>query len=126
VAQVGPPALCHAEQVASRLHDADWGVRAAAANALGKIGKAAGPYAAELIALLGDINPTVRAAVLSALPKLGGDVARLHWQKVVHSLENDESDMVRNTAFEVIREMCKQKPGAEREEEERRNAHRIR
>lgn len=35
----GPVALTHVDEVASRLKDADWGVRAAAANALAAMGK---------------------------------------------------------------------------------------
>ena len=117
--QEGTAALSHIDEIVRKLKDADWGVRAAAADVVANMGEAAEPFAEHIINILEDPNPTVRSSALKALPKLGGDVARLHWKKIVHALEHDDSDKVRNTAFEVIREMCLIKPGAEREERER-------
>jgi len=114
----GTAALTHIEEVVTRLQDQDWGVRASAAKVMAAIGEAAEPYAEHIVNILEDENPTVRSAALHCLPKLGGDVARLHWKKVVHALEHDDSDKVRNTAFKVIREMCLMKPGADREKRE--------
>jgi len=115
----GNAALIHIDLICRKLKDPDWGVRAAAADVIANMGESCEPYAEHIINILEDVNPTVRSSALKCLPKLGGDVARLHWKKVVHALEHDDSDRVRNTAFEVIREMCMIKPGAEREAREK-------
>ncbi|CAK9092972.1 unnamed protein product [Durusdinium trenchii] len=77
-----------AGRCAALLQSDDATSRSTAAEALGRLGKDAGAYGAQLAQLLGDADTTVRMTVTATLGKLGGSMAK-------HCVEKLESEKPR-------------------------------
>ena len=92
------------------LRDAEWRVRGAAAEAVGRLGAAAAtePFLAALAALLRDAEGDVRGAAAHAVRRLGAAAATEPFLAALAALSRDAEWDVRRIAAEALAQLMAQ------------------